>query len=113
MTGLHNATDIKSLQFQSNVSNKDEKFMIQILSIKVNDQELVIANTPKQTATTYRYMCDFDTNGTWAACARNIYVWIKDASSPTSDQLAWEYVGTAVNTTNGACADNISRNYYK
>ena len=112
LTGLRNATDIKSLEFQSNVSNKDEKFMIQILSIKVNDQELVISNTPKKTATTYRYMCDAGTMGTWQACARNIYNYTKDASSPSADQLAWAYVGTAIKNDE-ISFDNISRNYYK
>ena len=112
LAGLHNATDIKSLEFQSNVSNKDEKFMIQMMSIKVNDQGLVIANTPKKTTTTFRYMCDAGTMGTWQACARNIYNYTKDASSSTSDQLAWAYVGTAIKNDD-ISFDNISRNYYK
>ena len=111
LTGLNDTPDLEVLEIYSNISNKDENLIIQMTSIKVNGHSLVIANTPKKTATTYRYMVDSGTTGNWEACARNMYNYTKDASSPSANQLAWDYIGTAVKD-DGRCYDNISRNYF-
>lgn len=109
MAGLHDSSDIESLQFQSNVSNKDENFVIEIVYIKVNGHELSILGTPRGTeADKTHYMCDFDSNGTFAACGRNIYGGYTAASGNTANQLSWFWEGTTVKE-DGTSANNISR----
>lgn len=109
LAGLHDAPDIESLQFQSNVSNKNETFVIEIVYIKVNGHELSILGTPRGTeADKTHYMCDFDQNGTFAACGRNIYGGYTAAAGSTADQLSWFWEGTTVKE-DGTSANNISR----
>lgn len=110
LTGLHDSSDIESLQFQSNVSNQNETFEIEIVYIKINGHDLSILGTPRGTeADKTHYMCDFDTNGTFAACGRNIYGgYTTAAGSPTTAQLSWLWEGTTIKE-DGTSANNISR----
>lgn len=109
ITGLHDAPDIQSLQFQSNVSNKNETFEIEIVYIKVNGNELSILGTPRGTAAdNTHYMCDFDTNGTFAACGRNIYGGYTAVTGNTAHQLSWFWEGSTVKS-DGTSVNNISR----
>lgn len=109
LTGLHDAPDIESLQFQSNVSNKNETFEIEIVYIKINGHDLSILGTPRGTETDKtHYMCDFDSNGTFAACGRNIYGGYTTAVGNSYSQLSWFWEGTTIKE-DGTSANNISR----
>ena len=104
LTGLKKTSDIRVLSFKTDLNKtKCPDAIIQIASIKINGEELVISNTPRKTSVTKGYMCDRDTTGCWEACGRNIYVW-----NPGSGQLDWGYEGTWENA-DGVSFNNISR----
>lgn len=110
LTGLHDASDIINLEFQSNVLNTDENFTIEIVYIKVNGHDLSILGTPRGTdANNTHYMCNFGGNGTFEACGRNIYNYTTaEGNIYDNAKLSWFWEGTTIKE-DGTSFNNISR----